>query len=363
MDKNEKIKLPSLLKLQESYESENWGGNFLGEALARSMFLNGQASSSIEFSTGTFSGSKVLEGHFVDMSVPSLVTDYPEQLLGPIARQYLGDRFDFEARFICPDSSDTPVYVIEPDTSKGPLKNNGAKPAGALLIISALPGSSIYFGKRKNLDEKKFTSLLRMSPGPDILQEYSVNAGQALAVPCGLPFAIGKGTLVYFVCVHSKNSSSLTKLQAGKSTIKKGGSTVTALTLPPKKLFIEKRGWVEDQNAVCWLLAAGGFAVMSLDLRSEWTLKNNENFSLLTCLSGTTLINADDELESISQGKSVVAAACAQSIQINPGPDGAVILRTWFPDFVSEMETELGKKGMSAREISGLFGFFGKDGI
>jgi mannose-6-phosphate isomerase-like protein (cupin superfamily) len=362
MEEKNKIAFARLLKFHELYEYENWGSEYLGKALLRSTFLNGLASSSIEFSTCPSSDLKIMEGPFVDEFVSVLGDDHPEQFLGKRAVDYMGDELCFEARFMGTDLSATPVYIFEPDISGSGKKDKSGSAAG-IVIVDTFAGSKIYYGKRRNLEDKKFSSLLRISPDLDILQEYSVGPGQAFVVPPGLPFALGSGVLAYVVSVHSKNTPCLTRLLAGRSTVKKGGSMVTSLTLPPKKLFIEQRGWIEDQNAVCWLLAAGGFGVMRLDLRAKWKLQNNGAFSIFTCISGTALLHADDELESISQGKSLVVNANCQDIQINPGPEGAVILRSWFPDFIGEMEKELGQKGFSAREINGLFGFFGKDGV
>jgi len=357
------MEFPPLLKLQESYEHENWGGEYLGKALFRSMFLKGQASSSIEFSTSPFTELKIMEGPFLGTKASKLIEDHPDAFLGKTALDHLGENLSFEVRFLGADSSQTPVYIIEPEIKEGTKKKYGPKPSAGIVIVEASPNSKIYYGKRRNLDDKKFASLLRMSPDLDVLQEYSANPGQAFVIPPGLPFSLGEGILAYCMCIHSQSSPSLKKLEAGKSTVKKGGDTVTSVTLPPKKLFIDQRGWIEDQNALCWLLASGGAALTRLDLRSEWTLKNSGSFSVLTCLSGSALLNADGELETAQHGSSVIVTASCKEVRINPGPQGAVIYRSWFPDFVDEMEKELVVKGFSAREINGLFGFFGKEGI
>lgn len=349
--------IPGLVRFEPRCLPGAHGGPWLGESLERAA---PDVSASLELCTGGESPSRVLEGPCQGRDWPELVESFGQGFIGNRPAPVL-DAFEFEVRFEAADRSDGPMRALLP----GKKDDDIAAPVEAVVILDARPGSKLYYGRRQSLSEERFKTLIRKSPGHEILEERAAEAGRVFLVPPGLPYALGRGLLAYVV--------SLSHLEAG---IAKGGPSgglkggvigrdLVCAPVPDSRLYVSQRGWIEGMNAVTWLYATSSFCTVRLDLRAEWREERErvgESFVVFTGLEGEALLNGGGDTEVVTRGRTVIATARCDSLCLNPVPGGAVVLKTWFPHPLSEVERPLRARSISQREIEGLYGFFGRAG-
>jgi mannose-6-phosphate isomerase len=351
---------PGPLRFGERYEKSAFGGPWLLTSLGRPRLLEGSASASLEFSSSRSSGLRVAEGRAAGKSWLELVGEYGDRVAGRKGLELMETGLALEIRFRAADAAGSPVRLPRARDPE-PLGRGHPVPWLGLVIIETQPGAKIYCGRRRSLPESQFLSSLRQGLDAELLEEFSAQPGQALVIPPGLPFALGQGVLAYEAEVSEdpvEKTGSRTPPGLGH-----GGHVITA-PVTASRLFAKSVGYLDGRNAVTWLLASRLAAVARLELRAEWSPATgelvHESFIALTGLEGRALVVAGSETETITRGRTLVVPAGAPSLRVNPGPEGAVILKTWLPDPAREIEEPLRAHGLRLREIEGLYGLPGK---
>ena len=345
-----KPRLNSLLRFQELYEQGKSGGPWLGESLGRALLGNTLASASLEFVMGPGGGSKVAEGPLAGRSVGELIADYGEDLIGRKGLELMENGLGLEIKFAAADFSDLPLRVPEK--------------LEAVIILEARPGAVLYYGRRRDLKEETFRTLLLKSPGPEVLQDHPADSGQVFLAPAGFPFVLGRGVMAYVVSVKApgRKKPRFGADKKTKSSWARSGPMTAAI--PPSRFFIKGLGFVEGKNAVTWLYASEPVCTARLDLREEWNDLGEADgprpgITALTGVFGRALLTAGDETETLERGATVMISAHCRQFRINPATEGAVVLKTWFADREREILQPLMRRGLSRRELEGLYGFFG----
>ncbi len=339
-------KIPALLRFRPVYEGGPGAGPWLIESLGRPALERREAAASIEFSLGPERPSAVLEGPLAGRSMIGLAADHGAELVGGTGVSLLDQGLHFTARIAAADAADLPLGLLRPAASSGAPGN---APAEAVVVLEARPGAMIYYGRRRDLGASRFATMLIKKPGAEILEGHPAASGQAFAVPPGLPYVLGRGVMALVAGVEASAA------KAGKA-----GAGLVTDPVPASRVFIKGLGFLDGMNALTWLVAAGPLAVARLDLRAEWEEEwkgdgPRPGFVLLTGLAGRALVTAAGETETIARGATVMASASCRRLRINPGPEGASILKTWLPDREAEIERPLLERGLTRKEIEGLY--------
>ncbi len=349
--------LALLLRLKERYEGGLGEGPLLFEHLARPRLEIGEASASLEFSTHPWPGLPVWEGPLEGRAWPALVKAYGERLAGTLGMALYGGGLGLEVRLRACDKGDSPVRIVEPGSGR-PRPRKAPRPLAALHVLEARPGSYLYFGRRKNLDADQFKSLLIKSPHPGILREVPAEPGMVLLAPAGLPYALGAGVFAYEVLVEPE------KTEAPKRTsYTRIARELLTEPVPAPRAKVAPLGFVEGTNALTWLYASSTAATVRLDLRGAWEDVPGKSFAVLTGIYGRALVVAGEYTDYVSKGRSLVLPAERPAATISPESGGASILKTWLPDVNKELEKPLRERGITQREIEGLYGFFGRERV
>ncbi|HUT52505.1 MAG TPA: hypothetical protein VM658_03865 [bacterium] len=341
-------KIPALLRFRPVYEGGPGAGPWLISSLGRPGLDQRDAAASIEFSQDPSRPSAVLEGPLAGRRVIGLAADFGADLVGPMGLSLIEQGLAFTARLVAADAADLPLRLLRPAAASAGAAE--AVPAEAVAVLEARPGAMVYYGRRRDLGAGRFSTLLMKNPGAEILEGHPAQSGQAFAVPAGMPYVLGRGVMAYVAGVEASS---------GKA-VKAGAGLITE-PAPVSRVFIRGLGFLDGMNAVTWLVAAGPLAVARLDLRAEWEDEwkgggPRPGFVLLTGLSGRALLTGAGETETIARGVTVMAAASCRCFRLNPGPEGASILKTWLSDRAAEIERPLLQRGLTRKEIEGLYG-------
>jgi hypothetical protein len=345
---------PQLLTFDPHYEKGIGPGSLLLEALGRASAESAPARVSLEFSTSRRT-VRAAEGPLAGKNWLELAADFGESLAGArgLALAELGLGFEVALAYAETVSPLRWVQPLSADLKSAPW------PATMTVIVEAAPGAKVYYGRRRNLSEDKFRSLLMKSPGREILEEQAAEPGKALISPPGLPYALGAGLLTCEVKVAPVGKED----DRGRG-VARLGQALKGSPVPAPRVHLTGRGYLEDGNVFTWLGATDLSALVRVELRSEWREKRGAagqgGFAALTGLSGEGLVIAGEETQSIGRGRTVVVSASCPRFTVNPGPEGLSLLKSWVPDHVNEIEAPLLERGFTKREISELYGFFGR---
>jgi len=350
--------MPLLLRFERGHETGTYGGTLLKELFGRPG-LPDDACGSVEFRAEKDGGPRVSEGPCAGMTFSDLIAEFGVDIAGRELASLLAKDMVFEVRLACAGEADSPVTIIYGDDKD----KRAQKPTGAAAVLYAEDRARFYYGRRRSLSADRFFVLARKSPGHEILQERKAEAGQVFLIPPSLPYSLGAGVVAYTASIEKKGKDRAVGLPGGGL---RGGNIARDLDptpVPDSRLFVSPRGWVTGMNAITWLYATATFSSVRLDLREQWTEtyeQERKGLAVVTCVKGDALIVCGDDTETLGNGITVVATGACPGLRINPGPAGVSAIFTWFPEKDS-IDALLRKKGMSQREIEGLFGFFGRE--
>jgi len=349
--------LPFILRFDEQYEEGPGSGEQLFDALDRPRLGREGACSSLEFSTHLWPGLAASEGPLQGKTFQELMKDHGERTAGSTGMWLYGGGLGLEVRFRSAEKSPSALRIVEPGTGR-PRPRKAPRPVMALHVLEANPASVVYFGRRKNLEPEQFKSLLIKDPHAELLREFPAGPGMVLLAPAGFPYALGPGVLAYEVLVEPEKTGPPSR----PSYTKIARWLVTEL-VPPRRGPVSPLGFVEGANALTWLYASSTAATVRLDLRETWREGPQESFAVMTGIFGRALVVCGDFTETISKGKSLVLPAGRPVVEISPEKGGASLLKTWLPDVKKELEKPLRERGITQREIEGLYGFFGRERV
>jgi len=345
---------PCFFRFEPVYKTGPDAGPWLIEGLGRPAAGVGAANASVEFNSSQQTPSAILEGPLAGTAWPEAVSAHGADLAGRRGLLLGEAGYELAAEFYAADLVDSPVFTPREKKDKEESAPGPIAPLHAVAVLDARPGSRIYYGRRPGLSRDDFLSLFKRKPATSLLADSRARPGQVFIAPAGAPYALGKGVMAFRVAVSPAD------LYGERPR------TPRTEAVSPQGLFIKSAGYVEKGNAIVHLFASDTVRALRLDLGNEWTDRwpapgPRPSFMILTCLSGSALLNSGGETEAVSRGMTVVVAAHCQSFRINPGPEGAAILRVWVPGEDAEDDLELESRGLGRREIEGLYGFGGEN--
>jgi mannose-6-phosphate isomerase len=168
-----------------------WGGRALEQTPGIPLSSEGPVGETWELSDHVEHSSVVRNGVHAGRTLHDLVRDHRDELLGS-TKPTEQDRFPLLVKYL---SASQPLSVqVHPDDRTA--KNLHAGESGkdeSWLILAAEPGSLVYLGLREGVDPASLAALASTDGVVDLLQPWTVEAGQVIDVPAGTLHAIGAG--------------------------------------------------------------------------------------------------------------------------------------------------------------------------
>lgn len=170
-----------------------WGSRRLAERLGKELPGASAYGESWEVSDHEVHHSIVANGAWAGSTMRTLMDEQREALLGRAAAQHAV--FPWLIKFL--DADDWLSVQVHPDERTvarlGLL--DGSK-SEAWFVLDAAPGSRIYAGLRRGIDEPALRATVARGTVLDCLHSFTPTAGDCLFLPAGTVHAVGGGVLL-----------------------------------------------------------------------------------------------------------------------------------------------------------------------
>ncbi|MCT9141821.1 type I phosphomannose isomerase catalytic subunit [Streptomyces violarus] len=182
------------LRLTTPVKRHVFGGRAIAERLGRGGLPDGPVAETWEVSDVDGDASTVLDGPLAGRTLRQVMTEHPEELLGPHLPP--GPRFPLLTKFI-DGSHPLPVHLHADDTTARRLEGEPHGKTEAWHILDAAPGATALVGVRPRVDRDTLHRALLAQDFEAVMRRLPVRAGQTVYVPGGTLHSFGPGTLVH----------------------------------------------------------------------------------------------------------------------------------------------------------------------
>ncbi|MDO5395203.1 MAG: mannose-6-phosphate isomerase [Bacteroidales bacterium] len=309
--------LPGLLKFTPRLRTVRWGGNRLA------FFKNEKPTAdkvgeSWEISALPGMLTEISEGPMQGMTLPGLLDEYGEELMGERLYQRYGTEFPLLIKFI--DAEDDLSIQVHPDD----ILMHGRGKTELWYIIDSAPGSVIYSGLNRTLTPTALRRHIEDHTLTDVLACHHPMGGDVFYLPAGRVHSIGAGNLVLEV----QQSSDITYRLWDYERRDENGNL--------RELHVEKAMRAIDFNQTDYGLARPQilrgietlvkqtpfFSVTAVlvDDTLDLQVGDMDSFRILVAVDGDGSITANDGSSmTIKCGETVFVPAVTESVRIKSG--------------------------------------------
>lgn len=304
------------LRFIPQYQYRLWGGGKLHTQLGKDCPSEGMGES-WEISAVDGFGSVIKDGPWEGKSLPEMIDEFPEEILGKKCIARYGNTFPLLIKFI---DARLPLSVqVHPNDELANKRHNCNGKNEMWYILDADPNAELILGFTENMDPKRYTKLLTEGRIEDVLHREKVTAGDVVNVPAGLIHAIGGGVLL----AEIQQSSDVTYRVYDFNRIDpKTGETrelhthqaIDALDFSAHKKH--KINYSKDLNRVNTILKTAYFTTAFLPIEGAYPMDYSKRaaFSILICIDGTLTVTSNDHILSLEKGQCVLIPAALNEV-------------------------------------------------
>ena len=176
-----------------------WGGERLAlwknlKKVPNGTVPNGTIGESWEVSAVESSPSVVANGFFAGRTLPEVVSDYPEEILGKSVAKRYGGLMPLLVKFI--DARQDLSIQVHPDDEMAQRMHGKFGKTEMWYILDAEPGACIYSGFKKTLTPDEYKRMVEDGTITDVLAKHEAHPGDVFYIPAGRVHAICGGILL-----------------------------------------------------------------------------------------------------------------------------------------------------------------------
>jgi len=268
-------------KMKPRMQERIWGGARLRTKFGKEI-PSSATGESWEISAQGENLSLVNGGPDEGKTIPQLIAQYGERLLGEAVFRKYGTEFPLLVKFI--DANDALSVQVHPGDEYARAREG--QPFGKSemwYIVEAEPGAEIVYGLKEEMTREQLSAAVAEGRLEEKLNAVSVREGDAFFIPAGLLHSLGKGILA----AEIQQSADLTYRLYDYGRVGKDGK--------PRELHLEKAGEVAGLSSS----VGRERAYMEEGVRSEFFFVQNltvsgerrciispEAFEILVCCQG-----------------------------------------------------------------------------
>ena len=198
-------------------------------------------------------------------------------------------------------------------------------------VLGAAPGACLYAGLNADANEEWLLKSIEQGRASALLNRYQIALGQACYIPGGMVHAIGKGCLIYEIQQSSDTTYRIydwdRRTPDGKPArelhLTKGMKTIDWSLPPPKP---RQTGSIASDATI---VTCRHFCFSKMFLREHREEKlDGRSFHAFFVEKGKMRISCGDAVCELPAGASCLVPAGAESYDLDPVTQTAVILRT-----------------------------------
>lgn len=182
------------LKFDTIFKEKIWGGTKIKDVLNKDFSPLKNCGETWEISGVPGNLSKVSEGNLKGWTLPELIDEYKEDLVGSKVYEQYGNEFPLLIKFI--DAAQDLSIQVHPDDKLAKERHNSLGKTEMWYVFQADEGAKLISGFNKDTNEQEYLESLNNGTLTDILNQEAVNAGDCFYLPAGRVHTIGKGLLL-----------------------------------------------------------------------------------------------------------------------------------------------------------------------
>jgi mannose-6-phosphate isomerase len=293
------------LRFDPIYQFRLWGGRRLAHLLSAPLPGEGPVGEAWVLSDREDHPSRVANGSLKGRTIGHLMDEFPEQLMGELARRFR--RFPLLLKFL--DVHEMLSVQVHPDDKHTDMLPPGEKgKTEAWVVLEAGPASRIYAGLKPGTTAADLRNSLSNGTLPEQLVRISPKIGDAVFTPAGTVHSLGGDVMVFEI---QENSDVTFRLYDWRHIDSKTGQ--------PRPLQVE-----QAMASVCFGKSSAGLVTPVVEARTPiqreqlfndkhfllWRLCGQSPFSVgspsaprvLVCVEGTGHLEHDAATYTVGRG-------------------------------------------------------------
>ena len=308
------------LKFQPILKQTLWGGDkiipfkHLNEKLER-------VGESWEISGVENNESVVINGEYRGYTLPQLVREFKDVLVGEDNYHRFGDTFPLLIKFI--DAQKDLSIQVHPSDELAKKRQNSLGKTEMWYVIGAEKGAKLRSGFSKQITPKEYKEHVANDTITDVLMEYEIHAGDVFFLPAGRIHSIGAGA---FIAEIQETSDITYRIYDFNRVDANGKKRELHTELAKDAINYEvqedyRTHYEVEKNEPVELVACPYFTTSLYDIDEEVSCDYSEldSFVVLMCMEGNCTLTTDkEEPMEIHAGETVLIAAENNEVILNP---------------------------------------------
>lgn len=275
--------------------------------------------------------SVVANGSYKGYTLPQLVRELKEELVGEENYHHYGEVFPLLIKFI--DASKDLSIQVHPNDDLAKRRHNSLGKTEMWYVINADKGAKLRSGFSQQITPKEYKERIHNSTITDVLQEYDIHSGDVFYIPAGRVHSIGAGA---FIAEIQETSNITYRIFDFNRKDANGNARELHTELAKDAIDYEvlddyRTDYESVKDEPVELVACPYFTTSLYDLTENITCDYSEldSFIVLICMEGDCKIVTNEGHEiTMKKGETILLAASTEDITIIP--DGtAKLLETY----------------------------------
>ena len=273
--------------------------------------------------------SVVAEGEYAGYTLPQLIAELKERLVGKSVYERFGTEFPLLVKFI--DARADLSIQVHPDDALAQMRHGKHGKTEMWYVVGPDRGAHLKAGFSQKITPEEYERRVADNTLTDVLCDYAVQPGDLFFLPAGRVHAICAGSFV----AEIQQTSDVTYRIYDYGRLGKDGK--------PRELHTElakdaidytvlpdyRSHYVPAENSETELVACPYFvtSLYDLDAPAEKELSQFDSFLVVMCLAGRgTLVDDEGSETPVRQGETLLVPASTRSIRFVP--EGAMKILT-----------------------------------
>ena len=320
------------LKFETIFKEKIWGGTKIRDILNKDFSPLKNCGETWEISGVPGNLSKVSEGNLKGRTLPDLISEYKEDLVGSKVYAQYGNEFPLLVKFI--DAAEDLSIQVHPNDKLAKARHNSLGKSEMWYVFQADEGSKLISGFNKDTNQQEYLEYLNSGRLTDLLNYEDVKSDDCFYLPAGRVHTIGKGLLL----AEIQQSSDVTyRIYDFDRTDDEGNKrelhteeAIEALDYQSHSDY--KTRYTSCLNEVVPLVESQYFQTNLLDFTTGIIREHYESdsFIIYTCLEGEAEIVTQGHSTKICMGNAVLVPRKFPEVHIR-AKSGFKMLETFIP--------------------------------
>lgn len=320
------------LKFKTIFKEKIWGGTKIRDILGKDFSPLKNCGETWEISGVKGNLTPVAEGPLVGQTLPELIENYKQDLVGNKAYSQYGNDFPLLVKFI--DAAEDLSIQVHPDDKLASERHDSLGKTEMWYIFQADEGSSLISGFNRDTNQTEYVEYLESGRLTEILNKEKVQAGDCFYLPAGRVHTIGKGLLL----AEIQQSSDVTYRIYDFDRVDDEGNkrelhTEQALDALDYKAYPNyKTDYHSATDEVVPLVNSAYFQTNLLAYETDCFRDHSalDSFVIYTCFEGEAEIQAEGYTTKICMGNAVLVPRNSKQLHIRT-KSGFKMLETFMP--------------------------------